>query len=273
MRTLEVESHEVDVEEYRGKFADDRHVTTVVEEPTMVFIDGAKFPSIVYVELEERLPEAVAALQRIRYATTGRTSGMLSTSRTFGFAPKLAIRGQETCRDAKLAAEDPEAHDTIAGLSAIVEREYRRWNPEAYAQHAETVQPKVLPEWRLHDGVFTSGIINRNNKLPYHYDRGNFEGCWSNMLVFKRACAGGDLVCPGLDTVFRVRDHSLIMFDGQGILHGVSPFRITREGGYRFTVVYYSLQQMWRCETRADTVALAAKRRTERERNRFAEKT
>lgn len=270
MQQLDATRREVDAEEYRGAYADERHVGLMVEEPTMVYIDGSEHPSIVYVELDDKLPHAVAALLRIRYATTGRTSGMLSTSRTFGYAPKLPIRGQETCRDAKLADEDPEAHATIAGLSAVVEDQYRRWNPQAYQQHEEAVTTKVLPEWRLGDGgVFTSGIINRDNKLPYHYDRGNFPDCWSNMLVFKKACAGGNLVCPELDVSFRVRDHSLLMFDGQGILHGVSPFRITRTDGYRFTVVYYSLQQMWRCEARADTVRLAAQRRTVRERQRF----
>jgi hypothetical protein len=270
MRQLEAETRTIELDDYRGAYADERHVTVYVEEPTMVYVDGADFPSVVYVELERRLPEAVAALQRIRYATAGRTaSGMLSTSRTFGYAPKLVARGQETCRDAKLASEDPEAHATIAGLAAVVEEEYRRWNPQSYEKHEQAVRA-VLAEWRLEGTLFTSGIINRNNKLPYHFDRGNFPGFWSNMLVFKRACAGGNLVCPELDVAFRLRDHSLLMFDGQALLHGVSPFRITRPNGYRFTVVYYSLQQMWRCETRAESVELAARRRTEWERARFA---
>lgn len=237
----------------------------------MVYLDGAEFPSIVYVELDEKLPEAVAALRRIRFSTTARTSGMKSTSRTFGYAPKNVVRGEETCREAKLATEDPAAHEAIAGLATVVERFYRELNPAAFAQHEEIVS-KVLPEWRLADGVFTSGIINRNNKLPYHYDRGNFEDCWSNMLVFKRDCAGGNLTCPELDLCFRLRDHSLLMFDGQNILHGVTPFRITRASGYRYTVVYYSLKQMWKCEAPEDTVGLTARRRTERERARFAEK-
>lgn len=269
MEFVQATRHEIDLEQYRGAFADERHVGTVIDEPAMVYVDGAEWPSIVYVELEERLPEAVAALRRIRFSTTGRTSGMLSTSRTFGFAPKLVVRGEETCHEAKLASEDPAAHAELVKLAAVVEGWYRKLNPQAYAQHEEIVQ-KVLPDWRLAEGVFTSGIVNRNNKLPYHFDRGNFEECWSNMLVFKRACSGGDLACPELDLCFRLRDHSLLMFDGQNILHGVTPFRIQRADGYRFSVVYYSLKQMWRCETRAETVELAAKRRTARERARFA---
>jgi len=268
MEHIEAQRQEVDLEQYRGAYADDRHVSRVIDEPAMVYLDGADFPSIVYVELAERLPEAVAALRRIRFGRTARTSGMISTSRTFGYAPKKIVRGEETCREAKLAAEDPDAHAAVANLAAVVEAHYRELNPQAYAQHEEVVD-KVLPEWRLAEGVFTSGIINRNNKLPYHYDKGNFEECWSNMLVFKKDCAGGDLACPEVDLCFRLRDHSLLMFDGQSILHGVTPFRITRSSGYRFSVVFYSLKQMWKCETRAETVSLAARRRTARERDRF----
>jgi len=259
----------VDTKRYRGAYADDRHVNRTVAEPCVVHIDGDPRPSVVYVELTERLPAAVAALRSIHYHSSPRTDGMQSTSRTFGYAPKLALRHSETCRSASLAGEAPAAHAAVAGLATLVEEWYRRTNAALYAEHERTVA-KVLPDWRLAGGVFTSGIINRDNKLPYHYDRGNFPGCWSNMLVFKRACAGGDLVCPELDLCFRLRDHSLFMFDGQAILHGVSPFRITRpHDGYRFTVVFYSLQQMWRCDPAAESVRLNQERRTARERKRF----
>ena len=269
MRRIEAERRPVDLAAYRGAFADERHVTRLVEEPCVVHIDGGEQPSVVYVELDERLPEAVAALRSIRYEFGRRTRGLLSNSRTFGYAPKKPVRQLDTCSTAKLAREAPAAHATIAGLAAIVEREYRRFNGDLYAEHERTVE-KVLPEWRLAGGVFTSGIINRNNKLPYHFDAGNFPDVWSNMLVFKKACVGGSLVCPELDLAFRLRDHSLFMFDGQGILHGVSPFRLTRPDGHRFSVVFYSLRQMWKCETKAETIALAQRRRTERERARFA---
>lgn len=268
MREIRVEKREVDAEQYRGAFADDSHVSDMIEESTIVYVDEGDRPAAVYIELDERLPQAVAALQRIKYPTTARTSGMLSTSRTFGYAPKVVVRGEETCRVAKLATEDPQAHTAIVDLATVVEDWYERLNPGLHAEHRAIVD-RVLPDWRLHEGVFTSGIINRNNKLPYHYDRGNFAGCWSNMLVFKKGCAGGDLTCPELDLGFRLRDHSLLMFDGQAILHGVTPFRITRGDGYRFSIVFYSLQQMWQCDPKADIAKVAARKRTARERARF----
>lgn len=268
MRRVEARRAVIDLERYRGAFADARHVGQVLDEPAAVYVDGAEQPAVVYVELAERLPAAVAALRSIKYASDPRTSGMLSTSRTIGYAPKLPLRFDETCRSAQLAADQPREHAAIAGLAHVVERYYQRFNADLYAEHERTVE-RVLPEWRLDGGVFTSGIVNYNNRLPYHFDRGNFPDVWSNMVVFRRDVSGGELVLPELDLAFRLADHSLFMFDGQGILHGVSPFRLVRPSGYRYSVVFYSLRQMWRCETRAESVGLAQRRRTERERRRF----
>jgi hypothetical protein len=268
LQRIEAERRPIDLERFRGSFADERHVSRAIEGPACVYLDGEDRPAAVLVHLEERLPQAVAALRAIRYHRTARTAGLLTTSRTFGYAPKLPLRGEDTCRTAKLAREAPREHAIIAGLAEVVEDWYRRLNPHLYAEHEQIVS-KVLPDWRLSGGVFTSGIINRNNKLPYHFDGGNFADCWSNMLVFKHGCVGGDLVCPELDLCFRVADHSLLMFDGQSILHGVSPFRLVRGDGYRYSIVFYSLQRMWTCDPKTDTVRLAAQRRTERERARF----
>jgi len=270
MRHVDVQLHDVDANAYRGMLANASHVKRKLTGSCALFLPKQVHPCAVYIELDQRLPHVVAALRSIHFGKAGRTDGMYSVSRTFGYAPKQAIRGKETCHRATLAREAPEAHEAIASLAPVVEEWYRRVHGELYAQHEATVS-KVLPEWRLGGGVFTSGIINRNNQLPYHFDSGNFAGCWSNMLVFKNACAGGDLVCPELDVCFTLRDHSLLMFDGQSILHGVTPFRFTRPSGWRYSIVFYSLQQMWRCDPVVDNARLHAQRRTERERARFAQ--
>ncbi len=55
------------------------------------------------------------------------------------------------------------------------------------------------------------------------------------------------MAVPEYDIGLEVADQSLTLFDGQALLHGVTPFRRSGPQGYRFTVVYYSLQQMWQC--------------------------
>jgi hypothetical protein len=170
---------------------------------------------------------------------------MPSYSVTFGYHPRNALRNN-FCGPAGLAREDPAAHRLIVSYAGVVASAYARSNPALFERH-ERLALAVRREWQLEGGPFTSGIVNRDSPLPYHYDGGNFAGVWSGMLGFRRDIEGGNLAVPAYDLALEVADGSLTLFDGQGLLHGVTPFVKTSPHAYRFTVVYYSLEQMWKC--------------------------
>ena len=69
------------------------------------------------------------------------------------------------------------------------------------------------------------------------------------MLVLKKDMEGGWLCIPEINTRFLLKNNSLFMFDGQKLLHGVSPMNERSEDAYRFSIVYYSLKGMWKCLT------------------------
>ena len=102
--------------------------------------------------------------------------------------------------------------------------------------------------------IYKSGIINKNNELKYHFDAGNFKGVMSNMVAFKGDVEGGHLAIPELDIALEIADNTLTIFNGQEILHGVTPIETQNEQSYRYTVVYYSLEQMWKCEPIDDEI-------------------
>jgi hypothetical protein len=236
MLRVEARLRNVDVERYRGKFASPKHARRTLTQSCAVYLPGAEHPVAVYgSSCRAAAARGGGAARRQSPAPPG-TDGMMSLDRTM--ATRRSWRCAATGRAAWRIASRPtrRAHAVII-VSTLVEQWYSRLHAELYDKHAQTVA-QVLPEWRLGGGggVFTSGIINRNNQLPYHFDKGNFADCWSNMLVFKNACAGGDLVCPELDLCFKVRDHSLLMFDGQSIMHGVYADPLTRRDGYRYSV-------------------------------------
>lgn len=54
----------------------------------------------------------------------------------------------------------------------------------------DTITNEILPEWRLKDQPFTSGIVNRSNPLPYHLDSGNLKGSMSAMVVMQQGVLG-----------------------------------------------------------------------------------
>jgi hypothetical protein len=184
-------------------------------------------------------------LRRLDIRRSNRLGGLLSRSRTFGYHPRNRIR-YNFCGPASLAADDAEAHAQIMRSAEVAARAYAAVNPALYARHVALAQA-VRRAWRLEGTPFTSGIVNRDNPLAYHYDAGNFRGVWSAMLGFRRDVTGGALAAPAYDVGFAIADRSLLLFDGQSLLHGITPFRRTSPRGYRITVVYYSLDEMWRC--------------------------
>lgn len=73
---------------------------------------------------------------------------------------------------------------------------------------------------------------------------------------------------PEFGLGFEIKNSSLLIFDGQSILHGVTPIRRESENSYRYTVVFYTLLQMWKCEPLDKELARIRKIKTEREQKR-----
>lgn len=222
-----------------------------------------------YLELGDALDstQLVEALKRIEYNTQARTGGMISQSRVFGALPRNTIR-RDFCTSASLANEQPEEHTLVCQYAERINTYYREVNAALFGVHDQTTQDKVEPEYRIKNSVFTSGIINKNNPLPYHYDSGNFVDVWSAMLVFKHQTEGGHLCVPELDARFELKNNSLFLFDGQGLLHGVTPIVKLTPDAHRFSIVYYSMRQMWNCAPLSDELIRIRKLKTEREERR-----
>lgn len=211
------------------------------------------------------------ACLKVNYQTTHRTNGLKTTSRIFGFNPRNAIR-KDFCSVASFANEQPDLHQRILRGGALAAKYYALHNQELYDEHLATTREKIVDEWQLPDVPFTSGIINDNNPLCYHFDSGNFKNVWSAMIVLKHKIAEGYLAMPEYDVMCEVANHSIFYFDGQGILHGVTPIKKLAPDSRRFSLVYYSLQAMWNCQPLRDEIARARMRREQVEQRRLAGK-
>lgn len=263
MKTIEVGFKNLDLKEYRNRSAKEEDFERLIDEDATITLNGKKL--IVYIaKLEKRLPRLVDALKRVKYDTSTRTNGLVTTSKIFGFAPRNVIRNHP-CRAAKFASDQPQEHDLVAQAAYIAEEEYRKHHPEMADRHFQIADTKVRKEYRIGRTMFTSGIINHNNPLRYHFDTGNFEGVASAMFAFKDGIDGGYLSVPDVGLGFACKDHSLTIFDGQALLHGVTPIRKLKPEATRFTVVFYSLKQLWNCETNVDEISKLRARRAEYE--------
>lgn len=252
MQFLNAQLKSLDCKEFRKNHAKESDCEIVVTQNTTVLLNGK--PIVVYIaDLPKATDSLFSALTKIKYDTSTRTSGMVTSSKIFGYAPRNAIRNL-SCRAASVAAHQPEESDILKQFASVAAEQYHATNSDLAKRHARMTEEKVKPGYRMAGSMFTSGIVNHNNPLKYHFDTGNYHGVWSAMFAFKRDVDGGRLACPELGIAFECANKSLTMFDGQSILHGVTPIMKRRPEAVRYTVVYYSLQKMWDCESHEDEI-------------------
>lgn len=269
MKTIILKRKQLNPKEFVKRSAQEADTSIMINEPTILVDADTNEIMAVYDILKIDTTGVVDALKRIRYSKGKRSRGLISTSRIFGYRPRNEMR-QDYCSSTSLVTESPSEHDIVANLALELEEYYKRYNPKGYEEHKKASEGKIQDSWRIgKKSLFTSGIINKNNPLKYHFDTGNFTKVYSMMIVFKGGVEGGYLSVPEYDCKFYLPDNSLFMFDGQGLLHGVTPIKYTNPDGYRFSVVYYTLKRMWECLVIGDEVQRIREKKTTRERTRL----
>jgi len=158
----------------------------------------------------------------------------------------VGLAGKKTCSKTAFGNKYKTIEDELFNIAHLAEQLYGQFAPKRYKNHA-TLAENVREEYLMPETHFTSGIINKNNPLKYHLDTGNFKDVFSIMLGLKKDIKGGYLHIPELKVNLKISNGSLSMFDGQRFVHGVTPMIGTSEASYRFTIVFYSLVQMWNC--------------------------
>jgi hypothetical protein len=234
----------------------------VISEPTVICENGK--PIIVYDRFNGDLRDLEWSAKTTRYQTGKRTTGLVSTSRIFGFRPNNEIRNLP-CSMTSYMMEQPKQSAIILRYAKQISSQYQQACPEEYAEQLEAVSRQVLPEWRIGLTPFTSGIINKNNPLKYHYDTGNFSGLMSCMIVLKNEVQGGHLSIPKYGIKLDLSNGALVFFDGQSILHGVTPIVKESYRSYRYSLVFYSLKKMCNCLPISDELKRIRVSRTKRE--------
>lgn len=237
------------------------------EDITLIDADTNKLVAV-YFTLPKKYPAVLEACHKIEYRVDVRTSGLKSTSRIFGYRPRETIR-KDFCSSTSLSQDSPSQHNVLVNFARILSDYYEKYCGDVYQAHKKIADEKIMKEWKIEGSPFTSGIVNKNNPLKYHFDAGNFDSVYSNMVAFKKGVSGGYLSIPEYDLGLEIADNSVLLFDGQKLLHGVTPIKYVNKNSYRYTIVYYTLKKMWNCEALSAELARIKKRKTEREFKRF----
>ena len=265
MRRINVDRKKINTKEFIRRTARLSDVKEHIKDDVVIYCDGQ--PVLLYRILPRKPNDVRWAVKNIKYGASKRTHGLVNTSAVFGYNPRQENK-HDYCSAAAMAVNFPKQHYVISNYALEVEKHYKNVFKTTYFQHRNKVKEKVKNRWRISSSVFTSGIVNKNNQLKYHYDSGNFKNVFSNMIVFKGDVDGGHLVIPELDLSLEVADNSLTIFDGQDLLHGVSPIEYLHKDSYRYSVVYYSLERMWQCMTVDEEISRIRTKKMQREINR-----
>lgn len=266
MIQLELTRNKIDETQFFKRSAFESDYKTLITDDTLIMENGE--PVILYLHLNHEETKFLRqSVKTITYEKNTRTNGVKTHSRIFGYNPRNPIR-KNYCSRTMLAEKHPIQDNIICSYGNVLAGYYEKFFPKVFKKHTEIVEEKVLPEWRITNSPFTSGIVNKNNPLKYHFDAGNFKDVLSNMVVFKRDIEGGFLAVPEFNIGLECADNTLVIFDGQKILHGVTPIGQASTLSYRYSIVYYSLKQMWNCLPLTEELLKVRQTRTQRENRR-----
>jgi len=243
----------------------EEHAKNLIAESCELWVDGVKTLTYLQNFPMEDLRGAVRAIEKI--GSNRRQSGVPSQSRTFGFMPRMPVQQRDYCFGCTLNRDYPATKNVLFRYAEKFTELLGKHHPEKLTLSRQAIST-VQPDWVIPHSVFTSGIVNQDNPLQYHYDAGNFEGTWSVMAMLKHQVAGGHLVLPEFGIKLACADSSVLIFDGQSELHGVTPIRKMHADSYRFSIVFYSLERMCKCGTPREELRRAQKSRTATEMKR-----
>lgn len=182
-------------------------------------------------------------VSRLKAAAEKKTTEERTMDRTFGFKPANMIMGISAgaCEMNRLF---PKTYEEIVRLGAFAMTKYQQFHPDKFNSHSKEVHAQVKGHWLIPGTPYTQGIVNNTSSMRYHYDRDNFKNCWSVMVYFTHSVDGGDLLIPSMKARFKIEDQTFILFNGNGLIHGVTEIKKLRPNNYRYSIVYYSRRAM-----------------------------
>jgi hypothetical protein len=220
-------------------------------EPTDIAYDevvvdaDTGLPLMVVTRYQGDLGQYRRAVRNVRFGKNARAGGMKNVNTNFGFTARVPVLRRMACSVCTFAHQQPEEHAVVEQAADMMWHQFEQLIPDR-ADFTKDVASGVLPDWRLANTPWTSGVLNETSALYYHFDRNNFAGSWSAMITVRRDARGGHLHFPEYDLTLACRDGDVMYFSGSQLLHGVTPIARNADG-YRISAVYYSIAKMRKC--------------------------
>ena len=221
------------------------HYDIVIKDDTAFYLDDICIG--IYVNVEKELLSYVReAVKDTKYVETYRANTLPTKSSVFGALPRVAMRN-DFCRFSNKTSEEKGNTNKLFTFQETLCKIYKEHLPELYEYDLQKARETVNDDYRLIDTPYTTANINVNHAIKYHRDSGNIKNSYSNVLILKEYCTGGELVLPEYRIALEQSDGALCIFSGQKEIHGVMPIKPYKENFYRASIVYYTMAQLEHC--------------------------
>ena len=234
-----------------GKLPSDKDCGEPIYEPSLIYTDGV--PTLLYLPIQVKKTRAWGkALNSLKYQKRKRIGGLAEKSAYMGSYPRTGFRSKH-CNLATLNEDHPELYNQMIKLAEKACKRYGKLFNETFNKHLDMIKvgwkdkEPIHDDYIIGDSVFTGLVINKNTQMAYHLDRGNHPDVFSALFTFKNDCVGGHLAFPEYGFSIAMEDGALLLFNGQKIIHGVTPIKPISKNAYRYSVVFYSKTEMWKC--------------------------
>tara|TARA_R110000744_G_scaffold115679_1_gene216494 strand:- start:26 stop:859 length:834 start_codon:yes stop_codon:yes gene_type:complete len=217
----------------------------VIKENTAFYLDDICIG--IYINVDKNLLNYVReAVTSTKYVETYRANTLPTKSSVFGALPRVALRN-DFCRFSNKTNEEKTNTNKLFTFQETLCKIYKEHLPELYDYDLHQARGSVNDDYRLIDTPYTTANINVNHAIKYHKDSGNIKNSFSNVLILKEHCTGGELVLPEYRVALEQSDGALCIFSGQKEIHGVMPIKPYKENFYRASIVYYTLAALEHC--------------------------
>tara|TARA_R110002167_G_scaffold318797_1_gene524472 strand:+ start:1686 stop:2519 length:834 start_codon:yes stop_codon:yes gene_type:complete len=221
------------------------HYDIVIKEDTAFYLDDVCIG--IYINVEKKLLSYVReAVKDTKYVETYRANTLPTKGSVFGALPRVAMRN-DFCRFSSKTSEEKQNTNKLFTFQETLCGIYKKHLPELYEYDLQQARKTVNDDYRLIDTPYTTANINVNHAIKYHKDSGNIKESYSNVLILKEHCTGGELVLPEYRIALEQSDGALCIFSGQKEIHGVMPIKPYKKNYYRASIVYYTLAQLEHC--------------------------
>ena len=238
------------------------HYDIVISDDTAFYLDDICIG--IYVNVAKELLTYVReAVKDTKYVETYRANTLPTKSSVFGALPRVALRN-DFCRFSNKTSEEKQNTNKLFTFQKTLCDIYKKHLPELYEYDLHKARETVNDDYRLIDTPYTTANINVNHAIKYHKDSGNIKESFSNVLILKENCTGGELVLPEYRIALEQADGALCIFSGQKEIHGVMPIKPYKENFYRASIVYYTLAQLQHCYPYKEEVSRLILKKRER---------